>query len=53
MRKGFLSECFLIFIKKTKFDGSVKKFEWARSYDIIKGLCVVGEMIVVLREEQP
>jgi hypothetical protein len=36
-----------------QFDGSVKKFEWARSYDIIKGLCVVGEMIVVLREEQP
>jgi hypothetical protein len=36
-----------------QFDGSVKRFERARSYDIIKGICVVDEKIIVLREEQP
>jgi ADP-ribose pyrophosphatase YjhB (NUDIX family) len=36
-----------------QFDGSTKKFERVRWYDVVKALCMVGENILVIEEDQP
>ncbi len=38
---------------QVQFDGSIKKFEWARTYDIAKWICIVDDRILILREQQP
>jgi ADP-ribose pyrophosphatase len=36
-----------------QFDGSIKKFERARLYDVVKVLCVINDTIIIIDENQP
>jgi len=52
--KAFSSHYFAVYQKEVEqFDGSFKTFEWVRSYDTVKALCVVDEKIIVLHTEMP
>ena len=52
--KVFSTKLFEVYTKEQEqFDGSFKTFEWVRTYDIVKALCIVEDKIILLHDEQP
>ncbi len=52
--KVFETRLFQVYAKEVEqFDGSFQTFEWVRTYDIAKAMCVVGGKIIILHEEFP
>lgn len=53
-KKVFSTELFEVYQKEVEqFDGSYKTFEWVRSYDIAKAVCIVDDKIIIQHELWP